>query len=84
MAQLSKRERVMRTMNFRETDRVPVYDILQNDGLIEYMAGEPLTVENGDRVKGRAIGRCLDMTRMPNGPTASGRPSYGRRSAGQI
>ncbi len=72
MAQLSKRERVIRTMNFQETDRVPVYDILQNDGLIEHLAGEPLTVENGDRVKGMAIGRCLDMTRMPDGPTAPG------------
>jgi len=72
MAQLSKRERVIRTMNFQETDRVPIYDILENDGLIEHLAGEILTVENGDRVKGKAIGRCLDMTRMPDGPRAPG------------
>ena len=72
MAQMTKRERVMRTMQLRETDRVPVYDILENDGLIEHLAGEQLTVENGDRVKGVAIRRCLDMTRMPTGPRAPG------------
>ncbi len=70
MTQLTKRERVMRTVRFQETDRVPVYDILQNDAIIEHYGGEPLTVENGDRVKSIAIGRTLDMTRMPEGPDA--------------
>jgi len=65
---LTKRERVMRTAHFQETDRVPVYDILQNDVLIERYAGEPITPANGYRVKGLAIGRTLDMTRMPEGP----------------
>ena len=72
MAELTKRERVMRTLSFQETDRVSLYDIYQNDGLIEHLAGEPLTVENGDRVKGEAIGRSLDMTRMPQGPKKPG------------
>ena len=72
MARLSKRERVLRTLAFQETDRVPVYDILQNDRLIEHFAGEPLTVAGGDQIKGRAIGRCLDMTRMPGGPRSPG------------
>ena len=72
MAQMSKRERVLRTLDFRETDRVPVYDILQNDGLIEHLAGEPLTVKEGERIKGVAVRRCLDMTRMPQGPAAPG------------
>ncbi|MBE0696530.1 MAG: hypothetical protein IH586_06370, partial [Anaerolineaceae bacterium] len=65
---LSKRERVMRTARFEETDRVPVYDILQNDALIEHYSGEKITPENGYRVKGLVIGRTLDMTRMPDGP----------------
>jgi uroporphyrinogen decarboxylase len=73
MALLTKRERVLRTIRFQETDRVPLYDILQNDAVIEHYAGEPLTVENGDVVKGRAIGRILDMTRMPDGPAQPGR-----------
>jgi len=72
MAPMTKRERCLRTMNLQETDRVPIYDIIQNDGMVAHYAGETLTVENGDRVKGRAIGRSLDMTRMPDGPWAAG------------
>ncbi len=72
VSELTKRERVMRTVRFQETDRVPLYDILQNDAVIECYAGERLTVEDGDRVKGLAIGRTLDMTRMPGGPNAPG------------
>ncbi len=72
MSPLTKRERVLRTAHFEETDRVPLYDILQNDAIIEHYAGRPLTVEDGDEVKGLAIGRILDMTRMPHGPSAPG------------
>jgi len=67
---LTKRERVIRTVNFQETDYTPIYDIFQNDGLIEHYAGEPITPENGYRVKGIVIGKTLDMTRMPDGPSA--------------
>ena len=56
---LAKRERVMRTMRFEETDRVPCYGILENAAAIEHYAGEALTPENGQRVKGFAIGRVL-------------------------
>lgn len=72
MAKMTKRERVMRTVRFEETDRVPTYDILDNDPVIEHYAGQRLTVENGLYVKGLAIGRVLDMTRMPHGPQAPG------------
>ncbi len=68
MATLTKRERVMRTMRFEETDRTPLYDILQNDAVIEHYAGHVLTVADGDWVKALAIGRTLDLTRMPEGP----------------
>ncbi|MGE5224331.1 MAG: uroporphyrinogen decarboxylase family protein [Omnitrophica WOR_2 bacterium] len=74
---LTRRERVMRTLQFQETDRVPVYDIFQNDAIIEHYAAEILngkrySVEDGLRVKGFAIGRTLDMTRMPEGPCVPG------------
>ena len=72
MSQLTKRERVLRTMRLQETDRVPLYDIIDNDAIIEHYAGEKLTVENGSRVKGTAIGRILDMTRMARGPREPG------------
>jgi len=81
VAELSKRERVMRAIALQETDRIPVYDIYQNDAAIEHLAGERLTVENGDRVKGLAIGRSLDMTRMPGGPAE---PSIMRRDDGIV
>jgi hypothetical protein len=45
--ELTKRERVMRAVRFQETDRVPIYDILDNDAVIEHYAGQPLTVEKG-------------------------------------
>jgi len=72
MALLTKRERVLRTVRFQETDRVPVYDILQNDAVIEHYAGRKLTLEDGTWVTGLAIGRALDMTRMADGPARPG------------
>jgi hypothetical protein len=72
MAHMTKRERVLRTIRFQETDRVPLYDLVQNDGMIEHYAGQPLTVENGTWIKGLAIGRTLDMTRSPGGPSEPG------------
>lgn len=74
---LTKRERVLRATRFEETDRIPLYDIFQNDPVIEHYAapvlnGAPLTPENGPRATGFAIGRVLDMTRMPAGPSVPG------------
>jgi len=65
MAMMTKRERALRTVRFAETDRVPIYDLLQNQAVIEHFAGEPLTVENGKRLMGIAIAAALDMTRSP-------------------
>jgi uroporphyrinogen decarboxylase len=77
MQSLTKRERVLRTAHFQETDRIPVYDILQNDAIITHYAAdllksERLTPANGPRITGYAIGRVLDMTRMPAGPVEPG------------
>jgi hypothetical protein len=72
MAQMTKRERVLRTARFEETDRVPLYDILQNDAVIEHYAGRKLLVEDGDWTVGVAVGRALDMTRMVGGPQHPG------------
>jgi uroporphyrinogen decarboxylase len=74
---LTKRERVLRTAHFQETDRIPLYDIIQNDAIIDHYAGtlsyaRPLLPVDGPRVTGYAIGRTLDMTRMPGGPATLG------------
>lgn len=68
---LSKKERILRTMNLQETDRVPLYDLLLNDGAIVHFSGEKLpplqyderTIRELDRITGKAIGNYLDMTR---------------------
>lgn len=72
MGEMTKLERVMRTVRFEETDRVPLYDILQNDAIIEHYAGRKLTYEEGTHTVGLAVGRALDMTRMVAGPAQPG------------
>ena len=82
MALMTKRERVLRTVRFAETDRVPIYDLLQNQPVVEHFAGEPLTVENGKRLMGIAISAALDMTRSPGaGPYA---PAVTRQENGIV
>ncbi|NUQ70231.1 MAG: hypothetical protein HUU17_05350 [Chthonomonadales bacterium] len=68
MARLTKRERVLRAMRFEDVDRVPLYDIFQNDAIIEHYSGSSFEPGNGLRLTGLAIGRALDMTRMAGGP----------------
>ena len=65
---MTKRERVMRTVCFEEVDRVPLYDLLQNDAIIEHYAGRALTYEDGAHTTGLAVGRALDMTRSVGAP----------------
>ena len=73
MATLTKLERVLRTVRREETDRVPIYDLLQNQAVIEHYSGEPLTVANGPRLMAVTIGRTMDMTRSPgSGPNEPG------------
>lgn len=72
MGSMTKLERVMRTVGFEETDRVPLYDIFQNDSIIEHYAGRALSYEDGAHTVGVAIGRVLDMTRMVTGPQEPG------------
>jgi len=70
-ATMTKRERVQRTLECRETDRVPLYDLLRNDEAFEVLGGEPLgplapderTVKRLNRIVGRAVAAWLDMTR---------------------
>ncbi len=72
MSMMTKRERVMRTIRFQETDRVPVYDLLQNDAVIEHYSGEIPTPENGVRLKAITIAKTMDMTRSISGPNHPG------------
>jgi hypothetical protein len=68
---MTKRERVERTFARRETDRVPIYDILLNDGAFAHFSGEALppladnepTRQMLSRIVGKAVNQFLDMTR---------------------
>ena len=68
---LSKRERISRTLACQETDRIPLYDLLLNDGAIRHFSGEALPERRDDdatradykRITGKAICNMLDMTR---------------------
>lgn len=70
---MTHRERVMATIRHQPVDHLAVYDIIENDGLIAHYTGMvPEPGEEGHRLKGMTIARCLDMTRMPYGPNAPG------------
>ncbi len=61
---MNKRERAITAMNLQETDRIPVYDLLLSDAVIEYFTGKyPSYGEDGVKTKCEAIGKMLDMTR---------------------
>lgn len=64
MQPMTKKERVMRTMNFLETDRVPLYDIIDNDPIREYYGKSAVTAENAWDFEYAAVRNLLDMTRM--------------------
>jgi len=67
MAQLTKYERVMRTVRHEETDRTPVFDLLRNDATISSFAGERLNTDD-ERIHGIGIGRTLDIARTTYAP----------------
>ncbi|MCL5987212.1 MAG: hypothetical protein M1371_11730 [Actinobacteria bacterium] len=61
--EMTKRERVELTFDFKETDRVVNFDLMHNPGTIEFYAQEKLTRENAPRVVGKAIENSLDLVR---------------------
>lgn len=61
--ELSSRERLIRTLNGDEIDRVALFDILHNIDLIEYLAGDKISPKNAEDLLCRAAGRSLDLVR---------------------
>lgn len=61
---LSKRERIELALNFKEADRVPIFDVLQNVAVIEHYSGEKLEGYSFPiKTIGKAAQAFLDMTR---------------------
>lgn len=57
-------ERLECALSRRTPDRVPLYDIISSVPLIEHVAAEKLTVENGRKVMPPAVGKLLNHTRV--------------------
>lgn len=60
---MTKRERVMRVINFQETDRIPIYDFIDSNPIREYFGGEEITEENAWRLEYVAVRAVCDATR---------------------
>lgn len=58
---MTARERVERTLNFQEPDRVPIVDIMHNRGTIAYYAGVKKEQNLTLKEVARAVGSSLDM-----------------------
>jgi hypothetical protein len=61
-------ERMMKSLNFEEPDRVPVFDIVQNEGFINYYSGERISVDNGESVLLKALSNSIDASTEINPP----------------
>ena len=67
---MTRRERVERTINCKETDRVPYYDLIYCDAAFEYFSGEklpkldnsPATLAELNRIAGKATSALVDLT----------------------
>jgi len=72
---MTKIERVLATLNFKETDRVAIFDLMENPGAIEYFSGERLKSpeynEYNLKVVCKAISNSLDLTRSVYAPRKS-------------
>lgn len=67
---MERKERVIRTLNLKEVDRVPIYDLLRCDRAFEYFSGEKIApyvkeknIERLNEIAGKAVNKLLDMTR---------------------
>jgi uroporphyrinogen decarboxylase len=61
---MTKRERVLRTLEFRDVDRVPIYDIVDSDVIREHFGKTRITEENAWRLEYSAVRSLCDATRM--------------------
>lgn len=66
-------ERVTAVVRGELPDRPPLYDLLRNDAVISYFAGDPLTLDNAAEAVYRAYEPAIDATRplvrLPNAET---------------
>jgi len=63
MTKLTSKERILRTINGEKVDRLPVYDIIHNVDLIEYLAEDKITPKNAEDLTCKAVSKVLDLVR---------------------
>ena len=61
---MTGKERVLRLLRGEPIDRVPLFDSIRNDVLLEHFAGEKITYENARHLTRLVHARALDSTRM--------------------
>ncbi|MDP6110574.1 MAG: uroporphyrinogen decarboxylase family protein [Planctomycetota bacterium] len=60
---LTPKERILKTLDGQEVDRLPVYDIIHNVELIEYLADDKITSANAEDITCKAVSKVLDLVR---------------------
>jgi len=60
---MTSRERVNALLGGKLPDRPPHFDLIRNDAVLSHFAGEPLTVDNAERVVYEAVNVAVDATR---------------------
>ena len=63
MAKLTSRERILKTINGEEVDRLPVYDIIHNVELIEHLTEDKVTPQNAEELTCKAVSKVLHLVR---------------------
>lgn len=63
MEELKSRERLIRTFEGKEIDRIATYDIMHNIDLIEYLTDDKITPKNSEDLLCKAIRKVLDLVR---------------------
>lgn len=72
MRELTSRERLIRTFEGKEIDRIATYDIIHNIELIEYATGIKVTPKNAEDLLCRTAGKYLDLIRHFTPPDYEG------------
>lgn len=63
MPELTSRERLIRTFEGKELDRIATFDIIHNISLIEYLTGSKVDPKNAEDLLCMAASKVLDMIR---------------------
>lgn len=70
---VNSRERILAAFNHEPVDKVPIFDLVRNTGIVEHYTGNELTYDNGHELVPKAISCFLDGTRAVTTRRAPGK-----------